>query len=161
VYGTQRTKYRTFNALSQRPRRAGRRRCAPGREAPVPPVGLRGLWGESEVGIRCLGSAAVTGGNTPCGWPSRMPVRGGLCVDFSRMGSSGSRQELYEPLAHMSEPPGSRCLRAGKTKSCDPRTLGDHIRKARIERGLSAALFQVDARTRSVRKTGKRTPPVT
>ncbi len=32
---------------------------APGREAPfeVPPVGLRGLSGESKVGIRCLGES--------------------------------------------------------------------------------------------------------
>ena len=74
------------------------------------------------------------GGKYPrAGWPSRMPVRRRLCLDFSRTGSSGSHQECYESLAHVSAtrvalPFCHVSLRVGKTKSCDPRTLGDHIR---------------------------------
>jgi hypothetical protein len=110
-------------------------------------------WGE------CAGREVLTGGNMPVRLAPADAGKRRLCLDYSRTGVLRQSPRALRATRAMSEPPGSRCLRAGKTKSCDPRTLGDHMRKARIERRLRqgniAALFQVDARTLSVRKAGQ------
>ncbi|MBA2593954.1 MAG: helix-turn-helix transcriptional regulator [Gammaproteobacteria bacterium] len=55
-------------------------------------------------------------------------------------------------------------LTGAKTKTYDPATLGEHIKKARLDRHLTqrntAALLPIKERTLSVWETGKRTPPV-
>jgi DNA-binding transcriptional regulator YiaG len=60
-------------------------------------------------------------------------------------------------------------LTAAKTKTCDPVTLGEHIKgehikKERLDRhltqGNAAALLPVKERTLSLWESGKRTPPV-
>jgi DNA-binding XRE family transcriptional regulator len=55
-------------------------------------------------------------------------------------------------------------LIAAKTKTYNPVTLGEHVKKARLDRhltqGNAAALLPVRERTLSVWEAGKRTPPV-
>ena len=55
-------------------------------------------------------------------------------------------------------------LKAEKTRSYDPGTLGEHIRKARIDRGLTqsnaVAFLCVSVATLHNWETGKTTPPV-
>jgi len=88
-----------------------------------------------------------------------------LCLDFSRTGVLRQSPRALRATRPVSEPPGSRCcLRAGKTKSCDPGTLGDHVRqgpnRARAEAGQHCCPFSsrcpdaVSAEDRQAHATG-------